>query len=85
VYLEAARRLGLAPSGCAAVEDSANGISSAVAAGMIVIAVPNREFPPDQRSLARADDVLSSLAELTPQRVRAAAAAADSGRVPPTA
>jgi HAD superfamily hydrolase (TIGR01509 family) len=84
VYLEAARRLGLSPSGCAAVEDSANGIRSGAAAGMIVIAVPNHEFPPGQDALALAD-VLGSLGELTPERVRAAAAAAESRRVPPTA
>ena len=34
VYIEAARRLGAEPSRCAAVEDSHNGILSAVAAGM---------------------------------------------------
>src|SRR5262249_49739358 len=41
VYLEAARRLGVDPSRCAAVEDSENGIRSAKAAAMRVIAVPN--------------------------------------------
>lgn len=33
VYLEAARRLGVAPADCVAVEDSANGLRSAAAAG----------------------------------------------------
>lgn len=70
VYLEAARRLGVAASECVAVEDSANGIRSGVAAGMAVIAVPNREFPPGEDALALADDVVDSLAELTPERVR---------------
>src|ERR1700752_1020896 len=42
VYLEAARRLGQPPAVCAAVEDSASGIRSAIAAGMQVVAVPNR-------------------------------------------
>ena len=37
VYLEAARRLGVAADRCAAVEDSANGIRSAHAAGMRVL------------------------------------------------
>src|SRR3712207_9277444 len=37
VYVEAARQLGVAPAACAAVEDSANGIRSAAAAGMAVI------------------------------------------------
>jgi HAD superfamily hydrolase (TIGR01509 family) len=70
VYLEAARRLGVEPAKCVAVEDSANGIRSGVAAGMAVIAVPNHEFPPGEDALALADDVVDSLPELTPERVR---------------
>jgi HAD superfamily hydrolase (TIGR01509 family) len=65
VYLEAARRLGVDPSTAAAVEDSHNGILSAKAAGMRVIAIPNAHFPPDEDALAAADVVLDSLAELT--------------------
>src|SRR5207248_4211711 len=42
VYLEAARRLGVDPSHAAAVEDSHNGILSAKAAGMHVLAIPNQ-------------------------------------------
>ncbi|MBO0887434.1 MAG: HAD family phosphatase, partial [Acidimicrobiales bacterium] len=52
VYLEAARRMGVAPERCAAIEDSGNGVRSGVAAGMTVIAVPNREFPPTKDALA---------------------------------
>jgi HAD superfamily hydrolase (TIGR01509 family) len=66
VYLEAARRLGVSPERCAAVEDSSNGIRSAKAAGMRVIAIPNPHFPPDDGSLELADVVLGSLAELSP-------------------
>ena len=69
VYLEAARRLGVEPSRCAAVEDSHNGIRSAKAAGMRVIAVPNVHFPPGDDALAEADVVLASVAELTPEVV----------------
>ena len=65
VYLEAARRLGVDPTRAAAVEDSHNGILSAKAAGMRVIAIPNAHFPPDEDALAEADVVLDSLAELT--------------------
>jgi beta-phosphoglucomutase-like phosphatase (HAD superfamily) len=65
VYLEAARRLGAPPDRCAAVEDSTNGLRSARAAGMRVVAVPTRTYPPDPAELARADAVISSLAELT--------------------
>ena len=67
VYLEAARSLGVGPDRCVAIEDSANGIRAAVAAGMTVIAVPNRDFPPDPDSLRPAAKVLTSLEELTPE------------------
>jgi HAD superfamily hydrolase (TIGR01509 family) len=72
VYLEAARRLELAPAQCAAVEDSSNGIRAAHAAGMRVIAFPNAHYPPTPDALALADVVLTSLEELTPELVRAA-------------
>jgi HAD superfamily hydrolase (TIGR01509 family) len=65
VYLEAADRLGVAPTRCAAVEDSHNGIRSAKAAGMRVVAIPNPHFPPDEAAVALADVVLASLGELT--------------------
>ena len=65
VYLEAARRLGVAPERCAAVEDSENGILSAKAAGMRVVAIPNPLYSPNDEALAAADEVLGSLAELT--------------------
>ena len=67
VYLEAARRLGVAPSRCAAVEDSENGIRSAKAAGMRVIAIPNPRYPPAEKALALADEVLTSIGDLTPE------------------
>jgi HAD superfamily hydrolase (TIGR01509 family) len=67
VYLEAARRLGVDPHASAAVEDSHNGIRSAKAAGMRVIAIPNPHFPPDEDALAQADVVLHSIAELAPE------------------
>ena len=70
VYLEAAARLGVAAGRCAAIEDSSNGLRSAAAAGMTVFAVPNREFPPSDDALALADEVLDSLTQLTPERVR---------------
>ena len=56
------------------MEDSANGIRSAAAAEMKVIAVPNREFPPSPAELALADEVLSSLQELDRARVEWVAA-----------
>ena len=65
VYLEAARRLSVEPERCIAIEDSHNGIRSAAAAGMRVIAIPNEHFPPDEESLALAAVVLPSLEQLT--------------------
>ncbi len=69
VYVECARRLGVDPSACAAIEDSHSGIRSAKAAGMRVLAIPNPSYPPDDEALAQADVVLGSLAELTPEAV----------------
>jgi HAD superfamily hydrolase (TIGR01509 family) len=69
VYVEAARRLGVEASRCAAIEDSRSGILAAAAAGMGVIAIPNPGFPPGEEALAHADLVLESLAELTPAAV----------------
>ena len=74
VYLEAARRLAVTPSDCVAVEDSSNGIRSAAAARMTVIAVPNHQFPPSPDALTLAGCVLDSLTQLTPERVRRVAA-----------
>jgi HAD superfamily hydrolase (TIGR01509 family) len=64
VYIEAARRLDTAPEQCVAVEDSTNGILSASAAGMRVVAIPRPDFPPSVEALGVADAVLHSLAEL---------------------
>jgi HAD superfamily hydrolase (TIGR01509 family) len=72
VYLEAARRLGVEPSRCAAIEDSANGIRSAQAAGMAVVAVPNPAFRPPADALVLAGAVLDSIRELEPEVIRAA-------------
>ncbi|MDE3189295.1 MAG: HAD family phosphatase [Acidobacteriota bacterium] len=65
VYLEAARRLGVDPAGCAAIEDSHGGIRSAKSAGMRVIAIPNPTYPPGDEALALADVTVGSLGELT--------------------
>ena len=64
VYLEAARRLGADPAACAAIEDSRNGILSAKAAGMRVVALPNPRYPPEREALDEADAVIRSLADL---------------------
>jgi HAD superfamily hydrolase (TIGR01509 family) len=69
VYLEAARRLGVDAGACAAVEDSENGIRSAHAAGMRVLAIPNPHFPPAQDAVALADTLLPDLDALTADAV----------------
>jgi HAD superfamily hydrolase (TIGR01509 family) len=72
VYLEVARRLGVEAASCVAIEDSHNGILSAAAASMQVIAIPNRAFPPGEEALAKAARVLDSLEELTPDLIEQA-------------
>jgi HAD superfamily hydrolase (TIGR01509 family) len=71
VYLEATRRLGVPPAASAAVEDSTNGLRSAAAAGLTVIAVPRPEYPPAEDAIKQARVVLGSLTSLTPEVVAA--------------
>jgi HAD superfamily hydrolase (TIGR01509 family) len=70
VYVEAAKRLGVSPTACAAIEDSSNGLRSAAAAGLTVIAVPRPEYPPAPDALAAARVVLNALTDLTPETIR---------------
>jgi HAD superfamily hydrolase (TIGR01509 family) len=65
VYLTVASRLQVAPRHAAAVEDSSNGLRSAAAAGLHVIAVPRPEYPPAADALAQAQVVLGGLDGLT--------------------
>jgi HAD superfamily hydrolase (TIGR01509 family) len=69
VYLAAAERLGVDPAHCVAIEDSANGLRSAAAAGMTVVAVPNPHFPPPPDALALARVSVADPAGLTPELV----------------
>jgi HAD superfamily hydrolase (TIGR01509 family) len=66
VYLAAADRLSVSPQTCAAIEDSSNGLRSAAAAGLTVIAIPRPEYPPAPDALASAHLVLTTLTDLTP-------------------
>lgn len=69
-YLTVAKRLGVAPEKCAAVEDSSNGLRAAAAAGYAaVIAVPHPKYPPAPDALGKARLVLGGLGELTPDAV----------------
>lgn len=69
IYLAVAGHLGQRPDRCAAVEDSANGLRSAAAAGLAVIAVPRPEYPVEVAVLNQARLVLTSLAELDVQAI----------------
>lgn len=69
VYLTAARRLGVAPVSCLAVEDSLNGLASARAAGMTCVAVPDPLLAADRR-YRDADLVLRSLTDLDDAALR---------------
>jgi HAD superfamily hydrolase (TIGR01509 family) len=75
VYLAAAQLLGVNSHDVVAVEDSSNGIRSAHAAGAVVVAIPNREFPPQADALALAGVVLESVTDLTPELVEGLARA----------
>ncbi len=71
IYLAVTARLGVPPAASAAVEDSSNGLRSAAAAGLHVIAIPHPRYPPDPDALAAASLVLPSLADLTPDTIAA--------------
>lgn len=66
VYLLACSRLNVPPNLAVAFEDSSNGILSAHAAGLHVIAIPNRHYAPSPDSLKVADLVLPSLQAFRP-------------------
>lgn len=69
VYVAVAAFLRQRPTDCAAVEDSSNGLRSAHAAGMRVIAAPRPEYPPASDALALATHIITDLTELTPTLV----------------
>ncbi|WP_229399303.1 HAD family hydrolase [Micromonospora okii] len=71
VYLAVAARMGVHPSRCVAVEDSSNGVQSAAAAGMRVVAVPHGAYPLDPDAEGLAAVVLPVVGDLTPEVVTA--------------
>lgn len=62
IYLETARRLGVSPGECVAIEDSINGIVSAKDAGMRCIAVPDPRIAAE--NYPRADIFRKSISEI---------------------
>lgn len=73
VYLAVVEGLGARPPSCVAVEDSTNGLRSAMAAGLRAIAVPQPRYPVDQAVLQEAIAVLLDLRDLTPDLVHSIA------------
>jgi HAD superfamily hydrolase (TIGR01509 family) len=73
VYREVIRRLGVDRQRVVAIEDSSNGLRSAAAAQLRLIAMPNTDFPPAEDALALADVVVYSLDDITAQLVKAVA------------
>ena len=69
VYLEAARRLGVAPQRCVVVEDSLNGVLSGRAAGMSVVLVPNGSIPPAPGAREAAHVVLADIRDFDPRQI----------------
>lgn len=68
-YLRACALLGVEPGRAVAIEDSSNGLRSASAAGLRVIAVPHEAFPPAQDALDLADVRVESLDDVTTELV----------------
>ena len=65
MYLTAARRLGVMPEDCLALEDSENGVRSAVAAGMTVVQVPDL-VKPSESLKALGHIIVENLGEVLP-------------------
>ncbi len=73
VYLAVADRLGVAAARCVAVEDSSNGVRSAAAAGMRVLAVPHAAYPIDPDAQRLATGIIADIEQLNEETVIGAA------------
>ena len=68
IYLETARRLGVSPEECVAIEDSINGIVSAKEAGMRCIAVPDPRIATED--YPKADIFRKSVSEISIEDIK---------------
>ncbi|MFK7805946.1 MAG: HAD family hydrolase [Anaerolineae bacterium] len=63
IYIETAKRLGVAPENCVVLEDSGNGVLAGVSAGMFTINVPDSRFPPSPEKAQQANQICTDLDE----------------------
>jgi HAD superfamily hydrolase (TIGR01509 family) len=77
-YLEAARRLGVAPARSVAIEDSGPGVASARAAGLTTVVIPH--WLTEHHDLSAAHLRVAHAAEVTLERLAALVAAHDLDR-----
>jgi beta-phosphoglucomutase-like phosphatase (HAD superfamily) len=68
IFLEAARRINIAPERCWVVEDSVGGVTAAKAAGMKCLALLTT-FPEDEIRKAGADIIVKDLSYITPEEL----------------
>ena len=64
IYLEGARRVGIAPEDCLVVEDAISGIQAAHAAGMDAVGIPSTFTPDELKEKAGPEYVLNQTKEL---------------------
>lgn len=69
-YLAACQQLAVDPAAAVAIEDSANGLRSALAAGLKVVAVPPRFHPPADDVLTRCHAVVDNLDQVDADLLR---------------
>ncbi len=70
IYLEALQALKVAPANSLGIEDSANGLRSLKAAGMVAVAAPSPGYPLPDDILALADAHITSMEDFTVALVR---------------
>ena len=65
IYLEALKALGVSAAVSLGIEDSANGLRSLKAAGMVAVAAPSPDYPLPDDALALADAHITTLEDFT--------------------